>query len=146
MAALPPRPLHLAIGMFDGVHLGHRAVIEAAVQSARRSGGVAGVLTCSTIPLCVKFAKPGFSATISYVPGGTCKMLYAPVASASTLRLKPVWAFCNSTLAEGIAPPCGSLTMPRIELVACPQSDGTSKRIPATASVAARRRFVKFDI
>jgi riboflavin kinase/FMN adenylyltransferase len=44
-AALPPGPLHLAIGMFDGVHLGHRAVIEAAVQSARRSGGVAVVLT-----------------------------------------------------------------------------------------------------
>jgi riboflavin kinase/FMN adenylyltransferase len=31
--------------MFDGVHLGHRAVIEAAVSSARRSGGWAGVLT-----------------------------------------------------------------------------------------------------
>ncbi len=44
-AALPPRPLHLAIGMFDGVHLGHRAVVEAAVQSARRSGGIAAVLT-----------------------------------------------------------------------------------------------------
>jgi riboflavin kinase/FMN adenylyltransferase len=42
---LPARPLHLAIGMFDGVHLGHRAVIEAAVQSARRSGGLAAVLT-----------------------------------------------------------------------------------------------------
>jgi hypothetical protein len=35
------RPLHLAIGMFDGVHLGHRAVIEAATRSARRSGGAA---------------------------------------------------------------------------------------------------------
>ena len=44
-AQLPALPLHLAIGMFDGVHLGHRAVIEAAVQSARRSGGVAAVLT-----------------------------------------------------------------------------------------------------
>ena len=42
---LPAQPLHLAIGMFDGVHLGHRAVVEAAVQSARRSGGLAGVLT-----------------------------------------------------------------------------------------------------
>lgn len=42
---LPARPLHLAIGMFDGVHLGHRAVIEAAVQSARHSGGLGGVLT-----------------------------------------------------------------------------------------------------
>lgn len=44
-AQLPAGPVHLALGMFDGVHLGHRAVIEAAVQSARRSGGVAAVLT-----------------------------------------------------------------------------------------------------
>ena len=43
--ALPARPLHLAIGMFDGVHLGHRAVIDAAVRAARRSGGIAAVLT-----------------------------------------------------------------------------------------------------
>lgn len=48
--SLPMRPLHLAIGMFDGVHLGHRAVIEAAVQSARRTGGVAAVLTFSPHP------------------------------------------------------------------------------------------------
>lgn len=44
-ASLPAGPLHLAIGMFDGVHLGHQSVIEAAVHSARRSGGQAGVLT-----------------------------------------------------------------------------------------------------
>src|SRR5688572_31260551 len=43
--ALPPQSLHLAIGMFDGVHLGHRAVVEAAVQSARASAGLGGVLT-----------------------------------------------------------------------------------------------------
>ncbi len=49
-AALPPSPLHLAIGMFDGVHLGHRAVIEAAVQSARRCSGTAAVLTFSPHP------------------------------------------------------------------------------------------------
>ncbi len=41
----PRRPLHLAIGMFDGVHLGHQAVIAAAVHSAERTGGAAGVLT-----------------------------------------------------------------------------------------------------
>jgi riboflavin kinase/FMN adenylyltransferase len=49
-AALPSSPLHLAIGMFDGVHLGHRAVIEAAVQSARRCGGTAAVLTFAPHP------------------------------------------------------------------------------------------------
>lgn len=42
---LPARPLHLAIGMFDGVHRGHRAVIETAVSAAREHGGIAGVLT-----------------------------------------------------------------------------------------------------
>ena len=49
-AVLPPAPLHLAIGMFDGAHLGHRAVIEAAVQSAHRGGGVAAVLTFAPHP------------------------------------------------------------------------------------------------
>lgn len=42
---LPAKPLHLAIGMFDGVHLGHKSVIESAIHSARRSDGLAGVLT-----------------------------------------------------------------------------------------------------
>lgn len=42
--------LHLAIGIFDGVHLGHKAVIESAVFSARRSGGVSGVLTFDPHP------------------------------------------------------------------------------------------------
>lgn len=49
-AGLPAQPLHLAIGIFDGLHLGHRAVIEAALQSARRSGGLAGVLTFDPHP------------------------------------------------------------------------------------------------
>jgi len=48
--ALPPRPLFVAIGIFDGLHLGHRAVIESAVQSARHSGGVSVVLTFDPHP------------------------------------------------------------------------------------------------
>jgi len=47
---LPAKPLHLAIGMFDGLHLGHQSVIEAAIHSAKRSGGLAGVLTFSPHP------------------------------------------------------------------------------------------------
>lgn len=49
-ARLPARPLHLAIGMFDGLHLGHQSVIEAAIHSAKRSGGLAGVLTFAPHP------------------------------------------------------------------------------------------------
>ena len=48
--ALPPRPLFVAIGIFDGVHLGHRSVIESAVQSARHTGGVSVVLTFDPHP------------------------------------------------------------------------------------------------
>ncbi len=44
-ARLPEQPLHLAIGVFDGVHVGHRAVVQAAVAAARAAGGIAGVLT-----------------------------------------------------------------------------------------------------
>lgn len=47
---LPRRPLHLAVGMFDGVHLGHQAVIDAAKQSANRSEGIVGVLTFDPHP------------------------------------------------------------------------------------------------
>ena len=49
-ARLPAQPLHLAIGIFDGVHLGHQAVIASALHSARREGGLAGVLTFDPHP------------------------------------------------------------------------------------------------
>jgi len=42
---LPAKPVHLAVGMFDGVHLGHQSVIESAVHSAQISNGLAGALT-----------------------------------------------------------------------------------------------------
>lgn len=44
-------PLHLALGVFDGVHLGHQAVIGKAVKAAKESGGIAGVLTFEPHPI-----------------------------------------------------------------------------------------------
>lgn len=52
-ATLPEGPLHLAIGIFDGVHLGHRSVIGAAVAAARVAGGLSGVLTFAPHPSAV---------------------------------------------------------------------------------------------
>lgn len=43
-------PLHLAIGAFDGVHLGHRAVLHSAREQARRDGGLVGVMTFDPHP------------------------------------------------------------------------------------------------
>ncbi|MEZ5865986.1 MAG: bifunctional riboflavin kinase/FAD synthetase [Geminicoccaceae bacterium] len=50
-AALPPEAVGcaVAIGNFDGVHLGHRAVIEAARGQATRAGGL-GVVTFEPHP------------------------------------------------------------------------------------------------
>jgi riboflavin kinase / FMN adenylyltransferase len=39
-----PRPV-VALGVFDGLHLGHRRVLQAAVQQARRINGTSVVLT-----------------------------------------------------------------------------------------------------
>ncbi len=44
-------PLHLALGVFDGVHIGHQAVIARAVEAAARDGGLAGVLTFDPHPI-----------------------------------------------------------------------------------------------
>ena len=46
-----PGPVHLAIGVFDGIHLGHQAVISSAVQAADQSGGSAVVLTFHPHPM-----------------------------------------------------------------------------------------------
>jgi riboflavin kinase/FMN adenylyltransferase len=70
---LPPRPLHLAVGMFDGVHLGHQAVIESAVHSARRSGGLAGVLTFWPHP------------RVLFNPAGGARMLMSPAVKLRVL-------------------------------------------------------------
>ena len=37
--------VHLAMGMFDGAHRGHRVVVESAIRAAAEQGGLAGVLT-----------------------------------------------------------------------------------------------------
>ncbi len=44
-------PTHLAIGVFDGVHLGHQAVIGRALQSARLTGGSTVVVTFHPHPV-----------------------------------------------------------------------------------------------
>lgn len=43
--------IYWAIGVFDGLHLGHQAVIQSAVAAAHRCGARAGVLTFANHPL-----------------------------------------------------------------------------------------------
>ena len=46
----PESPCAIALGAFDGVHAGHRAVIEAAVRAAREEGLIPAVFTFSELP------------------------------------------------------------------------------------------------
>ncbi|QTN31508.1 riboflavin biosynthesis protein RibF [Akkermansiaceae bacterium] len=50
-------PLHLALGVFDGVHAGHQAVISRAVEAAREGGGKSFVVTFSPHP--IRVIAPG---------------------------------------------------------------------------------------
>ena len=45
------RPLSLALGVFDGLHLGHQAVMAKAVARAQAADGLAGVLTFEPHPI-----------------------------------------------------------------------------------------------
>ncbi len=46
----PSRPLHVTFGVFDGVHRGHRALVETLVAGARRDGASALVATFDVHP------------------------------------------------------------------------------------------------
>jgi riboflavin kinase/FMN adenylyltransferase len=54
--AAVPGPVYLAIGVFDGVHLGHRAVLLRALADARAGGGSAVAVTFDPHP--VKILRP----------------------------------------------------------------------------------------
>ena len=46
-----PGPLFLAVGVFDGVHLGHQAVLRRALDDARQTGGTAVAVTFDPHPV-----------------------------------------------------------------------------------------------
>ncbi len=45
------QPVHLAMGVFDGVHVGHKRVISEAVTAAKNTGHLSGVLTFDPFPI-----------------------------------------------------------------------------------------------
>jgi riboflavin kinase/FMN adenylyltransferase len=55
--AAVPGPVFLAIGVFDGVHLGHQAVIGRALEDAKTAGGTVVVVTFKPHPLRVTQPK-----------------------------------------------------------------------------------------
>src|SRR2546423_15576739 len=60
-AAWPKGPVHLAIGVFDGVHLGHRALIAQLATGARREQ--ARAVAAAFDPLPIQALAPGAPAS-----------------------------------------------------------------------------------
>ena len=49
--SMPPHPFPVvALGNFDGVHLGHQAILKTAIDRARAAGGTSFALTFSPLP------------------------------------------------------------------------------------------------
>jgi riboflavin kinase / FMN adenylyltransferase len=59
--AWPEGPIHLAVGVFDGVHLGHRALIAHLARGARAEQATA--LAASFDPLPIRVLAPGAPAS-----------------------------------------------------------------------------------
>lgn len=97
---MPAKPLHLAIGIFDGLHLGHQSVIEAAIHSAKRSGGLAGVLTFTPHPSVL--LRPE-SPTRLLMPPGMKRTVLARLG-ADVLIEQPFTPDYAAIAAEGFVP------------------------------------------
>lgn len=93
LAAVPryKAPLHLAVGMFDGVHRGHQAVIRLAVEAARAAGGTAGVLTFWPHP------------SVVLRPASPTRVMQDPAAKAEVLVRLGVSLILTEPFSAGIA-------------------------------------------
>ena len=69
------RPTWLAIGMFDGVHLGHRAVLNLAAEEARKANDLVAALTFPEHP--AKFLRPGKEPPLLMSPKAKSEALLA---------------------------------------------------------------------
>jgi riboflavin kinase/FMN adenylyltransferase len=68
-----PGPVVLAIGVFDGVHLGHRAVIERACTDATKMGGTAVVVSFDPHP--VRVLRPENAPRILTSTPHKCRLI-----------------------------------------------------------------------
>ncbi|MBN2783809.1 MAG: FAD synthetase family protein, partial [Pontiellaceae bacterium] len=67
------RPVILAAGCFDGLHIGHTAVIQVAIEQARAIGGEAWVFTFDPHP--AKVLSPDHAPPLIFTTNQQCRQL-----------------------------------------------------------------------
>lgn len=76
----PRGPLHVAIGVFDGVHVGHRTLIRAIAEHARSDGGTPVAVTFDPLP--IEVLAPGAPPSAISDIDERCALLSAAGAAA----------------------------------------------------------------
>ncbi|MEO0074057.1 MAG: riboflavin biosynthesis protein RibF [candidate division WOR-3 bacterium] len=94
--AEPRRGLVVAVGSFDGVHLGHQQIINRAHELARSAAGVTAVLTFS--PLAAQLVDSDFTFVLTPLPERVRLLACYGVSIIHVLRFDE--ALRNSTAAD----------------------------------------------
>lgn len=79
----PGGPLHVALGVFDGVHLGHRALVAHLAGDARTAGATAVAATFDPLP--IQVLAPGAPPSALSDAGERCALLREAGADAVAL-------------------------------------------------------------
>lgn len=85
-------PLHLALGVFDGVHAGHQAVIARAVEAAAKDGGEAFVVTFSPHPIRVIAPEKAPSSLLATLDEKAAVVKSLGVDGVLVIRFDPEFA------------------------------------------------------
>ena len=90
-AGWPTGPLHLAIGVFDGVHVGHQALVRAVAERARTEG--ATPLAATFQPLPIEVLAPGAPpSALTDIDERTGLLEHAGAAAVVVFRFTPEFA------------------------------------------------------
>lgn len=105
-------PVHWAMGVFDGLHVGHAGVIGAAVAGAARNGGIPAVLTFRRHPL-AHVRPEGAPAAIMPAEGEKWALL-EEMGVGMVLNLEFSAALASMSPEEFIGQLCSSCTVAEI--------------------------------
>ena len=98
---LPPHPHPVvALGNFDGVHLGHRAILKTAIDRARAASGTAFALTFDPLP--AKVLAPARAPRLILAPEDKLELLRA--SGIDGVVVIPVTAALSQLTPAGVGP------------------------------------------